>query len=93
MYLFYAGTAAIGIQSLLLLVWAYHLLLKPNGTDPAGGGIALFILLIAAGYIAVQAVLLSTGKFWPSVAVLALFALPVALLVRMYLRSGNTGNN
>lgn len=81
MNLFIAGKIAIALELILLLVWAYSIFLKPNGTDPAGKGIAVVFLLCLAGYIAAGILLLLSKRFWPMVLVLVMAAIPLAIVI------------
>jgi hypothetical protein len=76
-----AGQIAIALEIILLLVWAYHIFLKPNGTDPAGKGIAMLFLLGLAGYIAGSTVLLLLRKTWSIWLVLIMAAIPLAIVI------------
>ena len=81
MILFNAGVVAIALQIILLLIWAYSIFLKPNGTDPAGQGIAMGFLLGLAGYIALAILLLLSRKTWCMVLVLVMAAIPLAIVI------------
>ena len=86
MLLYTIGKVAIGLQIILLLVWAYSLLILPNGTDPAGRGTAMVLLLGFAGYIAVGVLLLLTKKMWPQIIVLVLAAIPITIIITMLVK-------
>lgn len=94
MLLYTIGKFAIGLQIILLLVWAYSLFAQPNGTDPAGAGTAMVLLLGFAGYIAVGLFLLLTKKFWPQIIVLVMAAIPMIIVTTMLLQEwANRGDN
>lgn len=81
MILLIAGKIVIGLQIVLLLIWAYSIFLTPNGTDPAGGGTAIVLLLGMAAYIATGVALLMSGKTWALVIVLVMAALPLGIAI------------
>lgn len=81
MGLLIAGKIAIALEVILLLIWAYSIFLKPNGTDPAGQGIAVVFLLGLAAYIAIGVFLLLYGRVWSQVLVLVMAAIPLAIVV------------
>jgi len=81
MSLFIAGMVAIALEVILLLIWAYSIFLKPNGTDPAGQGTAIVFLLALAGYIVAGVLLLLSKKFWPMVLVLVMAAIPLGIVI------------
>lgn len=84
--LYTIGKIAIALQIVLLLVWAYSLLIMPNGTDPAGRGTAMVILLGFAGYIAVGVLLLLTKKLWPQIIVLVMAVIPLTIIITMLVK-------
>ncbi|MCG2613386.1 hypothetical protein LZZ85_03805 [Terrimonas sp. NA20] len=86
MILFIAGQIAIGIQVILLLVWAYSMFGSTNGTDPAGQGTAFTLLIGFASYIAIAIFLLLTKKTGPMVGALAMSALPITIVIVMWLK-------
>jgi hypothetical protein len=86
MILFIAGKIVIGIQIILLLVWVYSLFGSPNGTDPAGQGTAFTLLIGFASYIAVGVFLLLTKRTWPMISVLIMAAIPITIVVSMWIK-------
>lgn len=86
MFLAIAGKIVIGIEILLLLAWAYSMFLKPNGTDPAGQGIAAGMLMGFAAYIAIQVFLLLSGKTWAAVMLLIMAAIPICIVTVMLMK-------
>lgn len=86
MVLFTIGKIAIGVQIILLLVWTYSLFIRPNGTDPAGEGTAIVLLLGFAGYIAIGVLMLLTKRFWPMVLMLMMATVPVIIITSMLLQ-------
>lgn len=86
MVLYTIGKIAIALQIILLLVWAYSLLIRPNGTDPAGEGTAMVLLLGFAGYIAIGILMLLTKRFWPTVLMLVMAAIPLVIVTSMLLQ-------
>lgn len=83
MLLYTIGKIAIALQIILLAAWAYSLLIKTNGTDPAGKGTAMVLLLGFAGYIAIGVLLLLTKRFWPNIIMLIMAAIPIIIIVSM----------
>lgn len=86
MMLYTIGKIAIGLQIILLLVWAYSLLIMPNGTDAAGKGTAMVLLLGFGGYIAIGVLLLLTKKFWPQIIMLVMAAIPLVIIITMLVK-------
>lgn len=82
MILYTVCKIAIAIQVLLLVAWAYSLL-RPNGTDPAGQGIAIGLLLGMAVYIVGGVMLVRTGKTWAMVVSLIMAAIPIIIVATM----------
>ena len=92
MILLIAGKIVIGLQIILLLVWVYSIFLSPNGTDPAGEGTAIVLLLGMAAYIAIGIGLLMTGKTWALILVLVMAALPLGIAVTELVKNSASGN-
>lgn len=87
MILYIAGEIVIAIQVILLLVWAYSMFGSPNGTDPAGEGIAFTLLIGFASYIVIAVFLLLTKRTWPMISVLLMAVLPISIVAVMWLKN------
>lgn len=81
MNLLIAGKVAIALQIILLLIWAYSIFLSPNGTDPAGRGIAMVFLLGLVGYIVLGIFFLRLQKKWSLILVLVMAAIPLFIVI------------
>lgn len=76
-----AGWIAIALELLLLLIWIYSIFFKPNGTDPAGRGIAMGFVLALCIYIGVGILFMFLQKTWSMILTLVMAAIPLAVVV------------
>jgi hypothetical protein len=84
--LYTIGVITISLDIFLLLIWGYNMFLRPNGTDPAGSGIALGLLLACALYFAGAILLIRTEKNGLMVLALGMAVMPMLLLGNMILK-------
>jgi hypothetical protein len=78
--MFIIGCIAITLEIILLLIWIYQIFLSPNGTDPAGQGIAMVFLLGLIAYIAGGIALLLLRQTWSMLLVLIMAAIPLGIV-------------
>ena len=76
-----AGSIIIFLEVVLLLIWVYSIFIKPNGTDPAGKGMAIVFLLGLIVYIIAGVLLVWIGKGWSLVLVLVMGAIPLGIVL------------
>lgn len=80
----------IFLEIVLLLIWFYSIFIKPNGTDPAGKGIAIVFLLGLIAYIIGGILLVWIGNTWALILVLVMGAIPLAIvLIGLWKQYGN----
>ena len=85
-----AGWTVVFLEIVLLLIWIYSIFIKPNGTDPAGKGMAIVFLLGLIAYIIAGAALVWIGKSWSLVLVLLMGAIPLGIvLIGLWKQYGN----
>ena len=85
-----ASWTVICLEAVLLLIWVYSIFIKPNGTDPAGKGIAIVFLLGLIAYIIGGILLVWIGKTWSLILVLVMGAIPLAIvLIGLWKQYGN----
>ena len=88
-----AGWTVIALEILLLIIWVYSIFIKPNGTDPAGKGIAIVFLLGLITYVIVGIVLIGLGKNWSLILALVMGAIPLwIVLVGLWKQYGHRKN-
>ena len=76
-----ASWTVICLEAVLLLIWVYSIFIKPNGTDPAGKGIAIVFLLGLIAYIIAGVFLVWIGKNWSLILVLVMGAIPLGIVL------------
>ena len=76
-----AGWIAILLEIILLITWIYNIFFKPNGTDPAGKGLAIAFVLGLILYIAIGIVLMLVQRTWSIVLVLMMASVPVVIVL------------
>jgi len=79
--MFIAGCIVIILEIILLLIWAYNIFLSPNGTDPAGKGLAMVFLFGLIGYIGAGILLLLLRQTWSALLVLIMAAIPLGIVI------------
>jgi hypothetical protein len=71
---------AIILEIVLLLIWVYSIFFQPNGTDPAGRGMAMVFVIGLCAYIGGGILLLLLQRTWSTVIVLVMACLPLAIV-------------
>jgi hypothetical protein len=88
-----AGWTVIFLEILLLIIWTYSIFIKPNGTDPAGKGIAIVFLLGLIACIIGGILLIWVGRNWSLILVLIMGAIPLGMvLIGLWKQYGNRKN-
>jgi hypothetical protein len=85
--MFIAVWIVIVLEIILLLIWAYQLFFSSNATDPAGSGIAQFLVILSAGYIGLGIYFMTLQKNWATVVALIMGLIPIAAVGYMLIKN------